>query len=46
MRFEIGSTERLRGWKSIARKVAIVFNYEAFRFEAWLAARNLKVQRQ
>lgn len=27
-------------------KVAIVFNYEAFRFEAWLAARNRKVQRQ
>ena len=27
-------------------KVAIVFNYEAFRFEAWLAARNRKIQRQ
>ena len=27
-------------------KVAIVFNYDAFRFEAWLAARNRKVQRQ
>ena len=27
-------------------KVAIVFNYEAFRFEAWLAARNRRVQRQ
>ncbi len=27
-------------------KIAIVFNYEAFRFEAWLAARNRKVQRQ
>lgn len=27
-------------------KLAIVFNYEAFRFEAWLAARNRKVQRQ
>lgn len=27
-------------------KVAIVFNYGAFRFEAWLAARNRKVQRQ
>ena len=27
-------------------KVAIVFNYSAFRFEAWLAARNRKVQRQ
>ncbi len=27
-------------------KVAIVFNYAAFRFEAWLAARNRKIQRQ
>jgi hypothetical protein len=27
-------------------KVAIVFNYDAFRFEAWLSARNRKVQRQ
>ena len=27
-------------------KVAIVFNYDAFRFEAWLAARNRKIQRQ
>jgi len=27
-------------------KVAVVFNYEAFRFEAWLAGRNQKVQRQ
>jgi len=27
-------------------KVAIVFNYGAFRFEAWLAARNRKVQRE
>ncbi len=26
-------------------KVAIVFNYRAFRFEDWLAARNRKVQR-
>jgi hypothetical protein len=26
-------------------KVAIVFNYEAFRFEAWLAGGNRKVQR-
>ena len=25
-------------------KVAIVFNYEAFRFEAWLAGRNRKIQ--
>jgi hypothetical protein len=27
-------------------KIAIVFNYDAFRFEAWLAAGNRKVQRQ
>jgi hypothetical protein len=27
-------------------KVAIVFNYHAFQFEAWLAARNRKLQRQ
>jgi hypothetical protein len=27
-------------------KVAIVFNYDLFRFEAWLAAGNRKVQRQ
>ncbi len=27
-------------------KIAIVFNYDAFRFEAWLAGRNRKVQRQ
>ena len=27
-------------------KVAIVFNYKAFRFEAWLAGSNRKVQRQ
>jgi hypothetical protein len=26
-------------------KVAIVFNYNAFRFEVWLTARNRKVQR-
>lgn len=32
--------------KSLDLKVAVVFNYEAFRFEAWLAARNRKVQRQ
>jgi len=32
--------------KSLDLKVAIVFNYETFRFEAWLAARNRKVQRQ
>ncbi len=27
-------------------KIAIVFNYDAFRFEAWLAGGNRKVQRQ
>jgi len=27
-------------------KVAVVFNYAAFGFEAWLAARNRKVQRE
>ena len=27
-------------------KIAIVFNYEAFCFEAWLAGRNRKVNRQ
>jgi len=27
-------------------KIAIVFNYDAFAFEAWLAAGNRKVQRQ
>lgn len=27
-------------------KIAIVFNYDAFRFEAWLAASNRKVQRE
>jgi hypothetical protein len=27
-------------------KIAIVFNYEAFSFEAWLAGRNRKVNRQ
>lgn len=27
-------------------KVAIVFNYEAFRFEAWLVGRNRKIQRK
>jgi hypothetical protein len=32
--------------KRLNLKVAIVFNYEAFRFEAWLAARNRKVQQQ
>ncbi len=32
--------------KNIGLKVAIVFNYEAFRFEAWLAARNRSIQRK
>jgi len=27
-------------------KVAVVFNYETFRFEAWLAGRNQKVKQQ
>ena len=27
-------------------KIAVVFNYEAFRFEAWLAATNRQVQRK
>ena len=27
-------------------KIAIVFNYETFRFEAWLAGRNRKINRQ
>ncbi len=27
-------------------KIAIVFNYDAFRFEAWLCGRNRAVQRQ
>lgn len=27
-------------------KIAIVFTYETFRFEAWLAGKNRKVQRQ
>jgi hypothetical protein len=27
-------------------KIAIVFNYDAFRFEAWLAASNRTIQRQ
>ncbi len=32
--------------KRLDLKIAIVFNYEVFQFEAWLAARNRKVQRQ
>ncbi|HWQ03148.1 MAG TPA: hypothetical protein VNL38_01590 [Candidatus Nitrosotenuis sp.] len=27
-------------------KIAIVFNYDAFRFEVWLSARNQQLQRQ
>ena len=27
-------------------KLAVVFNYEAFRFEGWLAGRNRKVQQK
>jgi hypothetical protein len=27
-------------------KIAVVFNYDTFRFEAWLAARNRKLQQQ
>jgi hypothetical protein len=27
-------------------KIAIVFNYDTFRFEAWLSGRNRKIQRQ
>jgi hypothetical protein len=27
-------------------KIAVVFNYDAFRFEAWLAGGNRKIQRQ
>ena len=27
-------------------KIAVVFNYEPFRFEVWLAARNRKIQKQ
>jgi AraC family transcriptional regulator len=32
--------------KDHSLKIAIVFNYDAFGFEAWLAGRNRKVQRQ
>jgi hypothetical protein len=32
------------GLKQRDLKVAVVFNYESFNFEAWLAARNRKVQ--
>jgi hypothetical protein len=33
-------------FKQRALKIAFVFDYEAFRFEAWLAARNRQVQRK
>jgi hypothetical protein len=33
-------------FKHLGLKIAIVFNYDAFRFEAWLAARNRKIQRE
>jgi hypothetical protein len=32
--------------KRLDLKIAIVFNYDAFRFEAWLSARNRKVQKE
>lgn len=32
--------------KSRDLKLAVVFDYEAFKFEVWLAARNRKVQRR
>lgn len=32
--------------KRLDLKVAIVFNYDQFRFEAWLAARNRRIQQQ
>jgi hypothetical protein len=32
--------------KSRDLKIAVVFNYDAFGFEAWLAARNRKIQKQ
>lgn len=32
--------------KSRDLKLAVVFDYQSFRFEVWLAARNRKVQRQ
>lgn len=32
--------------KRLDLKIAIVFNFDAFRFEGWLAARNRKVQRE
>lgn len=34
------------GLKERDLKLALVFNYETFRFEVWLAARNRKIQRQ
>jgi hypothetical protein len=32
--------------KRLDLKIAIVFNYDPFRFEAWLAARNRKIQQR
>jgi hypothetical protein len=32
--------------KARGLKIALVFNYDAFKFEAWLAAANRKLQRQ
>jgi hypothetical protein len=32
--------------KHLGLKIAIVFNYEAFRFEAWLAGTNRQIQRK
>lgn len=34
------------GLKERGLKILILFNYEAFRFEAWLAGRNRKIQRE
>ena len=35
-----------RSLKERDLKIAVVFNYEEFRFEAWLVGRNRKVQKQ
>lgn len=32
--------------KTLDLKVAVVFNYEGFRFEAWLVGRNRKIQKR
>ena len=39
-----GGNSSSNAWRSL--KIAIVFNYEAFRFEAWLSAANRQVQRK